>query len=87
MKTTLENSKGTFLTDAFQIKNREKRESILEKSPKRILNIQKLTEEVPQTRINYNIKEYQKVKLILFYKMIYLFSTLDDEYLLERSIV
>lgn len=64
MRITPEKSKGTFLTDAFQIKNREKRESILEKSPKNFLNLQKPIEEnPPQTRINYNIKEFQKVKI------------------------
>ena len=61
MKTTPEKSKGTFLTDAFQIKNREKKERITEKSPKRILNFQKPIEEHPKARINYNIKEFQKV--------------------------
>lgn len=87
MKTTPEKSKGTFLTDAFQIKNRDKRNSILEKSPKRDLNIQKLLEETPQTRINYNIKEYQKVKKIIVLEKYNFFIQFSFLIKIERYIV
>ncbi len=62
MKSTPEKSKGTFLTDTFQIKNKERKESINEKSPKRMLNNQKSPDDPAQTGINYHIKEFQKVK-------------------------
>jgi len=74
MKTTPEKSKGTFLTDAFQIKSREKREKILEKSPKRLINIQKIIQEPPQTRINDNKREFQKVKSKILNKILSYFK-------------
>jgi len=63
MKKSTPEKKGTFLTDTFQVKIKEKTESIFDKSPKRLNNIQTPVEEYIATRNVYTAnKDFQRVK-------------------------
>jgi hypothetical protein len=58
MKTNSDKNKSTFLTDTHYIKNKEKRENIIDKSPKRLVNIQQPIEEyIERKNNNFQIKD------------------------------